>query len=720
MRPFTGLVRLDEDRVVLALPEFGMPWIVQMFARGGDGVDGYELLLSRPSRINGMDEAGAGAPFLPTGGMGHFRWPAIVGHREGRDFILQPSGWSVEMREEGAAASLYASDAVAGVALRLDLHFNDLVLESSITLTNTGISPYTLERCMAGTVLVNEGLDTISSFGANWGREFHEHVESAPARTWVMENRRGRTSHDRFPGLVLRSKGDGSGEGETGIHLGWSGNHVMVVDPTDDGRYLIHAGELFEPGEMILGPGESYTSPVMYAAREAGFGGAGRVSSLFWAHVRQSIVKWPGGAMRPRPVLLNTWEGNYFNHDVEALKAQASAAAALGIERFVLDDGWFGRRDDDTTSLGDWFIDARKYPNGLKPLIDHVTGLGMEFGLWFEPEMVNEDSDLYRAHPDWVLQVKGRPLLRSRNQLVLDLSRRDVSEFLFSRLTDVLGNHAISYVKWDMNRDLTHAGGADGKAATARQTRAFYALVDRVRAAHPSVEIESCASGGGRADYGALKRTHRVWTSDCTDPLERLTIQRGARMFLPPEITGTHVSPSPNHQTHRHHSLSFRAIVAFFGHLGVELNPLTLSEAERSELAAWIALHKSLRSILHHPDNQPIDLAIVDGRYAFGVRVVENGEVRILLAVAQATFQTREHPTPLRLPDCSDEGQFTITRLGPGEPPFVRSLESQNDLFSGRVPVSGGLIERHGLPIPQLFPQSAILLDIRTTGGNHG
>ncbi len=278
--------------------------------------------------------------------------------------------------------------------------------------------------------------------------------------------------------------------------------------------------------------------------------------------------------MRPRPVTLNTWEGVYFDHKLEQLKAQATAAAELGIERFVLDDGWFGKRDDDTSSLGDWFVDTRKYPDGLAPLADHVVSLGMEFGLWFEPEMVNRNSDLYRAHPDWVLQVEGQPLLESRHQLVLDLTRPEVSDYLFNCIDNVLKSAKISYIKWDMNRDITHAGDANGRAATSRQTRAVYALMARVRAAHPDLEIESCASGGGRADFGVLAHTHRVWVSDCTDALERLSIQQGALRFLPPEIIGCHISASPNHQTGRVHTLAFRAIVAFFGHLGVELDPL--------------------------------------------------------------------------------------------------------------------------------------------------
>ena len=274
-----------------------------------------------------------------------------------------------------------------------------------------------LDRCMAASMPIPEGEATLTSLSGMWGREFHIGTQELGRGTWLQESRRGRTSHDRSPGLFVTA-----GDTTYGIHLGWSGNHCLAIDTLDDGRRLVHAGELFEPGEMRLAPGETYESPLAYLT--AAHGGVAETSARLRDFVSRTLLPWPSGGqrrMRPRPVTLNTWEGNYFDHRTDLLMAQADAAAAIGIERFVLDDGWFGARDDDTTSLGDWTVDRRKYPDGLTPLIDHVRGLGMEFGLWVEPEMVNPDSDLFRAHPDWALQVAGRPLLTSRNQLVLDL-----------------------------------------------------------------------------------------------------------------------------------------------------------------------------------------------------------------------------------------------------------------------------------------------------------
>lgn len=698
------IIIIDSGQLSLSLrlPDLGMPEILSF---GAEPVEPDSLFaIERSSRVNGMDVAVPSSVLLPTGGMGFFGWPAIAGHRGGRDFVAQFGGWTVS--RDGNRTVLTGIDAVANLSLAITLTAHTSGLISMATkLTNRGDTDYQLDRCMAGTFLAPAGDLQVMSFTGIWGREFQTRRELLGNGTWIQENRRGRTSHDRFPMLFIES--------ETqifGVTLGFSGNHQMVIDRTDDGRRLVHLGELFEPGEMTLAPGESYESPLAYAGAD---------TEDFHAFVREELTTWPGGQMSPRPVTLNTWEGNYFDHQMDSLKAQATAAAELGIERFVLDDGWFGKRDNDTTSLGDWDIDARKYPDGLKPLVDHVTGLGMQFGIWFEPEMVNPVSELYKAHPDWALTVEGRPILESRTQLVLDLTRPEVSDYLFSKIDAVLSNHAVSYIKWDMNRDLTHAAGRDGKAKIAAQTRAVYALMDRIRAAHPNVEIESCASGGGRIDYGALKRTHRVWTSDCTDAFERLEIQRGASVFVPPEILGSHISASPNHQTGRRHTLAFRALVAIAYHLGVELNPLELTDEERDDLKVYIETYKRLRDLFHAP-GASFRMEPLDGRYVWGAASAE----KIVVIVAQGPQMVGEQPAPLRLPDQVTQfgGQWRIKTVLPAEPQFIRISEGQKALLSGAVTFvlsSAGLA---GLPLPMLTPESALLLELEPIKGGktHG
>jgi alpha-galactosidase len=294
-----------------------------------------------------------------------------------------------------------------------------------------------------------------------------------------------------------------------------------------------------------------------------------------------------------------------------------------------------------------------------------------------------------------------------------------VSDYLFDKMDAVLKNHAVSYIKWDMNRDLTHVGGRDGRAKTAAQTRAVYALMDRIRAAHPDVEIESCASGGGRIDYGALKRTHRVWTSDCTDALERLEIQRGASVFVPPEILGSHISASPNHQTGRRHTLAFRALVAMAYHLGVELNPLELSDAERAELKVYIETYKRLRSLFHAP-GAGFRMEPQDGRYVWGAASDE----KIVVIVAQGPQMIGEQPAPLKLPDSVTQlgGRWIIAQILPAEPDFIRISEGQKALLSGAISFDLAAAGHSGLPLPMLRPESALLLElIPSKGGKtHG
>ncbi|XUY28438.1 alpha-galactosidase [Agrobacterium sp. rho-8.1] len=681
----------------LRLPKLGMPEIVSF---GADATARDALFdIERSSRINGMDVAVPSSVLLPTGGMGFFGWPAITGHRHGRDFTLQFDSWAVE--SSGTNTILHGHDTVAKIDLSITLTEHDSgLIAMSTSLTNRGDAGYQLDRCMAATFAIPAGETELTSFTGMWGREFQTRSETLGNGVWSQESRRGRTSHDRFPVIFVENAGQ-----RFGVTLGWSGNHHVVIDRTDDGQRLIHMGELFEPGEVILGSGESYQSPVAYAGPD---------TQAFHAFVRSELLDWPGGQMSPRPVTLNTWEGNYFDHKMVSLKAQATAAADIGIERFVLDDGWFGKRDDDTTSLGDWDIDARKYPDGLKPLVDHVTGLGMQFGIWFEPEMINPVSELYKKHPDWALQIEGRPLLQSRTQLVLDLTRKEVSDYLFAKIDAVLANHAVSYIKWDMNRDLTHAGGRDGKAKTSAQTRAVYALMDRVRAAHPTVEIESCASGGGRIDFGVLKRTHRVWTSDCTDALERLEIQRGASQFVPPEILGSHISASPNHQTGRRHTLAFRALVAIAYHMGVELNPLELTQEERDELKLYIEAYKRLRPVLHAPGENFL-LPPLDGRYVWGAASAD----KIVVIVAQGPQMVSEQPAPLKLPESVTRlgGTWKISNAMPATPDFIRISEGQTKLLAGTISFELSSAGLAGLPLPMLKPESALLLELEPVKG---
>jgi alpha-galactosidase len=431
-------------------------------------------------------------------------------------------------------------------------------------------------------------------YAGRWTQEFGERLVSITRGVHMRQSKRGRTGADHFPAMLFPDPNCSWVSGEVhAIHLGFSGSHKLLTERLTDGRIAALAG-IGEP--IALPKGGSVHSGKAYL----GFSNEGRngLAHAFQTHVRDSIVKFPD-KKRPRPVHYNCWEAVYFRHDLEELKELATRAQANGAERFVLDDGWFGKRDDDTSSLGDWFIDKRKFPDGLKPLIDHVEKLGMKFGIWFEPEMVNPNSDLARAHPDWIIAPDGHEPLTARNQLVLDFSNPEVSEHIFNQMNAVLAANAIDYIKWDMNRDLTLAVDRNGHGLLRRQTEAVYALMDRLTAKYPTLEIESCASGGGRIDFGVLQHTHRVWLSDSNDAHERWIMQNTALQFLPPEILGSHVGPRHCHTSGRHLSMAFRATVAASAHMGFEMDMRELTPDEQAELRRWTSFYKANRALLH-------------------------------------------------------------------------------------------------------------------------
>ena len=395
----------------------------------------------------------------------------------------------------------------------------------------------------------------------------------------------------------------------------------------------------------------------------------------------------------------------------QPLRELAHRAARVGVERFVLDDGWFGARRHDRAGLGDWVVSAEAHPEGLGPLIDHVRSLGMDFGIWVEPEMVNPDSDLYRAHPEWALTTDGYEPVSARHQLVLDLARPDAFDHVLGRLDALLGDHDIAFVKWDMNRDHVGGSGAGGGAGTHAQTLAVYCLLDELGRRHPAVEFESCSSGGGRIDHEILRRAERVWTSDCNDALERQTIQRGASMLIPPEAMGAHIGPERSHTTGRRHDLAFRAATALFGHLGVEWNLLRLSDAELDALGEVIDLHRRLRPLLHGGDTVRFDTE--PAYVAHGVYAADRDEAVVSFAVVSTALSLT--PPPLLLPGLAPDRDYLVERLvlpgerrGPGR--------TWPDWCSAGVTMSGAALAAVGLQPPAMHPESAILIRLTARG----
>ena len=563
---------------------------------------------------------------------------------------------------------------------------------------NTGSAAITLDWLASAMVPLAASSAALLSWRGRHNAELQECREPMPAQGWRCETRRGISGHGGPPGVVVLDDGAGHHAGlVNALQLCWSGDSRIAVERDDEGFWLLSAGAVLQPGEVVLEPGESYAAPQAILAISAH--GRNGAAAQHHAAVR-ALLRWPDAAMRPRPVHLNSWEACYFDHDAARIGALAEAAAAIGIERFVLDDGWFKGRNNDRAGLGDWTCDLAKYPNGLKPLADKVCGLGMEFGLWVEPEMVNPDSDLYRAHPDWALALEGRERPTARGQLVLDLRRAEVRDYLFGALDTLLCEVPISYLKWDHNRDLAPAGGA-------AQVRGTYALLERLRDAHPAVEIEGCAGGGGRSDAGLAPYIHRFWTSDNIDAVSRTSMQRGFLAWLPPELMGAHVGASPAHATGRTQALGFRAGVAMTGHFGVELDPRKLNERDRAELAGWIAFYKQWRYLLHGQTTW-----LGEGADGLIWQAVGTAQEFLLFAL-RTTPPLDRRPQPLRLPFLAQTAALDLQflRIGGGNRGYAAPRPA---LWDGTQRFTGSWLAAAGLPLPPLKAESVAIFHGRT------
>ncbi len=693
-----GCFRLDGEAVTLVVAIVqDLPTIAWWGPRLPDDCDLGQLL-----RLAARAEAPASPaiePVLaltPQAGQGWIGRPGLAVHRDGKDWA--PLARVTGIGEAPGRIAITSHDAAHGITLEHALHLGaGDVLVATTRLTNAGRTVLTVDDLVAPLLPLPTHVDRIIGFEGRWAGEFATRTQPRHPGIWLRENRRGRTSHDAFPGLIATAADTGEAHGAAyGFHLGWSGNHRLFVETLADGRAQIGMGELLLPGEVRLAPGESLTTPPLFAAvSEAGLGG---VALAFHRYLR-ARPEHARLRAKPRPVHFNSWEAVYFDQDPAALMAMATRAAGVGVERFVLDDGWFRGRRSDRAGLGDWTVDPAVYPQGLAPLIDHVRGLGMEFGLWVEPEMVNPDSDLYREHPDWVLAAPPAPQLAFRHQLVLDFGRAAVREHIFAAIDALLREHPIAYLKWDMNRDVNHPGGADGRAGARAHVLGVHAVLDRLRAAHPAVEIESCASGGGRADFAMLARTDRIWTSDSNDALDRLAIQAGFARFFPPEVMGAHVGPATCHITRRRLSMALRVASAMFGHMGVELDLAAANADDVAELARGIALHKQHRALIH--GGRRHHLETMAGIHAFLVVGADGREA--LLSYTVVIEPGGIFPDRLRLAGLDPDADYRLTPVWP---------QPCSDAAAMAGVYRGALLMQAGLQPPRLAPATARIVHL--------
>ena len=698
-------LRTESVSFVLDARGDGLPSVVHWGAPLGElsEVDLTELarVVVRP-QPNSLPNVAIPRSLLPEQRTGYQGRPGLRGHRAG-------TGWATrflvtELAHDDTTVTITAAD--NGLRLRTEVELAPSgMLRVRHRLTNTAADPYTVDGLEAA-LPVPEQASELLDLNGRWSRERHPQRRGFDHGAWVRENRRGRTGHDATLALLAGTAGFGFRHGEVwALSVAWSGNHVSYADRQLEGLAALGGGELLDGGEIILGAGEEYATPWLCAAySDRGIDG---VSAAFHGWLRAR----PNHPRSPRPVVLNTWEAVYFDHDLDRLRALADVAARVGVERFVLDDGWFRHRRDDTTGLGDWYVDEWVWPAGLTPLIEHVTGLGMAFGLWVEPEMINPDSDLYRAHPDWVLRPVDDELPPiARHQQVLDLAVPEAYAHILGRLDELLRDNDIRFLKWDHNRDLVGAGHA-GRAGVHGQTAAVYRLLAEVRARHPGVEIESCSSGGARVDLGILAYTDRVWASDCNDALERQTIQRWTALLLPPELIGAHVGPPASHTTGRTHDLSFRAATALFGHFGIEWDIAAASESELDGLAEVIALYRQLRGLLHTGEvvraDHPDPAVLVHG-------VVAADRAEALFCLVQLTTSERAVPARMRLPGLDPDTRYRVELRTPaGEP---TAIQFQGPLWTAdRIELPGRILTDIGLQPPILAPEQAFLIHLTAT-----
>jgi len=694
-------VRLDGESLTLvfALEKGGGAGLAYMGARLPERED---LAMVAAAGARGRHESQPDVPprpgLLPERKAGWSGTPALALRRDGQAL---DTDLRLEICDSGEGQTTFAfSDQSAGVAVNVSWRIGagDLV-SANCTISNRGEIPLEVERLAALAFSVPARFTEFTAFSGRWAAEMQEHRSAIASGGIMRESAIGKPGFAGAGWVLLHA-----GEETLGAHLAWSGDAWLTLAPdaqgAGDGRAMLMMGAGWSRGEVLLPPGESFTTPpAMFSLAPD----QSALAQAFHLYARTEVL--PSRATwGPRKVHLNSWEALGFDLSEDGLTALAEQAAALGIERFVLDDGWFGGRRNDQSSLGDWTVSPDIFPNGLGPLIARVNDLGMDFGLWMEPEMVSPDSDLYRQHPDWCLHVKGREQRPTmRGQLVLDLSRPEVRHHIFWRLQTILSEYPIAYLKWDHNRDLFPS---DGKRRA--QTEGFDWLLEGLQLAHPYVEIESCSSGGGRIDYGVLSRVHRVWPSDNNDAIERLRIMPAWAQFLPLEVLGSHVGPSPNPITGRRLAMDFRAKVAVFGHMGVEADPARMTDKERETLAAHIALYKQWRGVLHsgdlhhlaHPDPNITGMMVTHGDKA-------------LALVAQTAFSPVFDAAPVRLAGLEPDTRYRVTLPEPW-PPRARHYLANPDQWRDGLTLSGAALMGHGLALPLTHPETAWLIALET------
>ncbi len=681
--------RLQDDRqtLVLAASREHLPEVVYWGPRLPDGDDCETLFAANELDVTGgMLDANPELSICPEATRTFPGQPGLIlRDKAGTPMLPKFCFHEAEEAENSLILTYLDESHVLTYKARFSIDPHTHVIEAQASLHSD--KPMHLHWLSAPVFPGPQLSDEMYDFAGRWCGEFQMNKTAWSPGMRYRENRTGRTGHEHFPGLIVPCRGATNAQGQAyGFHYGWSGGHRMVAEELPDGRRQIQFGHA---ARLEREPMTEFKTATLYAVfSNDGINGC---SVAFQRHLRDNIVEFPDPS-RPRPVHYNCWEAVYFNHNLPELMDIAERAANLGAERFVLDDGWFGERDDDTKSLSDWEVDPRKYPDGLDPLINHVHSLGMTFGIWFEPEMINPNSEIHRKHPDWALGSEDQ--LLGRQQKAINMALPEVQEFLFERISKILHDHPIDYIKWDHNRVLPMPDAA--------QTRGSYALLDRLHDAFPGVEIESCASGGGRIDFGIMARTQRIWLSDSNDALERLRIQHNASIFLPMVVTGSHVGPRECHTSGRILDINFRAWVAAQRHMGFEMDPRELTDYEVHVLTEVTQWWKDNRHWLARADILRLDSA--DPAVIAEQQQAEDGS-RFVVFAGKADTSAQIAPRPLQLTRLDPGARYRVELRKSAVAPAAVSRGPQI-LKTQPIEVSGQYLMNHGVTLPWSFPQT--------------
>jgi alpha-galactosidase len=629
---------------------------------------------------------------------GWIGYPTLSGHRSGKAWSSHFEVTDIKSGKD----SLFVKFVDSAISLELELNLkidSSGVIRMNYSLLNQG-DDYALNELVYWLPLSDKARESLD-FAGRWSNERNPQRKGIDVGRWVRESFEGRSGHNFTIGEIALTKETNFATGEAwSIALAWSGDVRYSIEKNYEGVQAIGASEILAPGEIILAKGESYKAPELIAVySESGLDG---LANRYHQHLRAR----PDHPKKPRPITLNMWEAIYFDHSEERVRKLVDVAARVGVERVVLDDGWFGKRRNDRLGLGDWQVSKEVWPNGLRPISDYVASKGMEFGLWFEGEMLNADSDVYRNHPEWILSEQGRTPPTWRHQLVINLANPDAFKYVLDSISKVISEADVRYIKWDHNRVLVDAGYL-GKAAIHKQTHAIYKLFKELKERHPGLEIESCSSGGGRIDFGVVDYVDRFWVSDNNDALARQQIQRWTMQFMPPELLGTHIGPTPGHQTGRVLSLPFRAATALFGHAGIEWDITQVNETELNLLKSWIEYYKVKRSFIHSGKVVRADYPD-ENHYLHGVI----GEVESLFAYVQLQPIKTSHAPNLRFTGLNREKKYRVTVVEPAGEVGMMLIQPPKWLKDGVEATGAALIEL-GLPAPILQPAQALLIEIK-------